>query len=120
MKNLILRFLINAIALVVTAFIIPNFQLTRNLGELIVVALVFGLVNALVRPIIKLLTLPINVMTLGLFTIVINALMLMLTAWITSGLTLGEGFISSFITALLASIVISIISMVLSWFLPDN
>ncbi len=76
----------------------------------------FGLVNALIKPIVSILTCPINVLTLGLFTLVINALMLMLTGWLTGGRLGTEGFLP----ALLGGIVVSIVSLVLSMFLSDN
>lgn len=118
--KLVLRIIINAVALWVTALVIPSITISGNIINLLIVAIVFGLVNALIRPIVKLLTLPINVVTLGLFTLVINALMLMLTAWLTDALTIEGGFIQSFLIALLGSVLISIVSMVLSWFLPDD
>lgn len=118
--RLILRVLINAVALWVTALILPDFTIETDIVNLLIVAIIFGLVNALVRPIVKLLTLPINVVTLGLFTLVINALMILLTAWISGGLDLEGGLISDFFTALIAGIIISIVSAVLSWFLPDQ
>ena len=77
-------------------------------------AIVFGLVNALIRPVFKLLSCPIILLTLGLFTLVINALMLQLSAW------LGRGFgirfwVDGFVAAFLGAIVISVVSTVLSW-----
>lgn len=119
--KLILRIIINAVALWITALVIPSINLSSDILQILLVAIVFGLVNALIRPIVKLLTLPISVITLGLFTIVINALMLMLTAWLVDALTIDAGgFIQNFLIAVLGSIVISIVSMVLSWFLPDD
>lgn len=117
--KIILRTIINAVALWITAQVIPNIELTGNVVTLLIVAVIFGLVNALVRPLVKLLTLPINVLTLGLFSLVINALMLVLTSWLSAGLTIQGSIVSGFLTALLGSILISIVSTVLSWFLPD-
>jgi len=117
--KIILRTIINAVALWITAQVVPNIELTGNVVTLLIVAVIFGLVNALIRPIVKLLTLPINVVTLGLFSLVINALMLVLTSWLSAGLTIQGGIVSGFLTALLGSIIISIVSTVLSWFLPD-
>jgi putative membrane protein len=118
--KLIIRLLINAVAVWVTAYIVPGVNFTGGILELLVVALIFGLVNALIRPIFKLLTLPINIATLGLFTLVINALMLWLTAWISGALTVEGGLVTGFLNALLGSLLISIVSMVLSWFLPGD
>lgn len=118
--KLILRILINAAALWLTAMIYPGITFSGVIfPDLLVVAIVFGLVNALIRPLVTVLTLPITCLTLGLFTLVINALMLLLTAWISPNFTVEGGLLTGFFNALIGSIIISIISMVLSWFLPD-
>jgi len=86
---------------------------------LILVALIFGVVNALVRPLLSALTCLINVLTLGLFTFVINALMLMLTSFI--GTRFGIGFtVDSFVSALLGAVVISVFSFLLSFLMREN
>ncbi len=118
--KLILRILINAVAIWLTSLILPAFSFSGQWWQLLIVAVIFGLVNALVRPIVKLLTLPISILTLGLFTLVINALMLWLTAWLSGGMLSIEGnFIQQLFWVFLAAIIISIISTVLSWVLPD-
>ena len=114
--RLLLRVVINAIALWVTAQLISGISVTGSLWGLLIVAAVFGLVNAFIRPIVKVLTFPLTILTLGLFTFVVNALMLMLVAWFTDGLSIEGGFL----TALLGSIVISIVSMLLTSILPDS
>lgn len=114
--RLLLRVIINAIALWVTAQLIGGISVTENFGGLLLVALVFGLVNAFIRPIVKVLTFPLTILTLGLFTFVVNALMLMLVAWLNVGLSIEGGFL----TALIGSIVISIVSMLLSSLLGDK
>jgi putative membrane protein len=119
MRNLIVRVIVNMIALWVAAWLIGGITLSTNLGEWLLVAVVFGLVNAFIKPIIKLFTLPINLATLGLFTIVINAFLLLLTAWLVPGLSFEDGVFGNVVNALLASIVISIVSMILNWFLKD-
>lgn len=118
MIKFLLRVVINAIAIWVAAYIVPGLDLTGNVLNWLIVAVIFGLVNALIRPIVKLLTLPINVVTLGLFSLVINAGMLMLTGWLTESLAI-EGALFGFIPALLGSIIISIVSTVLNWFIKD-
>ena len=118
--KLVLRILINAIAVWVTTLILPGITFSGGFIELLVVAIIFGLVNALIRPFFKLLTLPINIATLGLFTLVINALMLWLTAWISGALTVEGGLVAGFINALLGSLLISIVSTILNWFLPED
>jgi len=77
------------------------------------VALIFGFVNAVIHPILILLSLPLEIITLGLFTFVINALMLLLTSWIAQ--SMGLGFrVDKFLSALLGALIISIVSFVLS------
>ena len=87
----------------------------RRFGSVLLVAVVFGVVNALIKPVVSLLSIPAIVLTLGLFILVINAAMLGLTAWLTDSLSI-DGFGS----ALLGAIVISIVSWALSIFLPEN
>lgn len=119
--RLIIRILINAVALWLTATIIKPIDLTTNILEIIIVAIVFGLVNALIKPIVKLLSLPITVITLGLFTLVINTAMFLLTTWLVGDwLSIDGNFLTKLLYAFLASIVISIISTILSWLLPDG
>jgi putative membrane protein len=117
--KLILRIIINAAAIWLTSLILGGLSFTGDIVNLLVVAVIFGLVNALIRPIVKLLTLPLTVVTLGLFTLVINALMLLITVWLSSALSLEGSVFENLITVFIAAIIISLISMVLSWFLPD-
>ncbi len=117
--RLLIRILVNIAAIWVAAYFVPGLQLSGGLVNLLVIAVIFGLVNALVRPVVKLLTLPLNVLTLGLFTFVVNALMLLLTSWLSSSMVIAGGPLGKFVTALIAGIVISIVSTVINWFLPD-
>ncbi len=116
------RLLINAAALWIAGIVVPGVTFADGVGffDVLLVALIFGLVNAFIRPVVKLLTLPINLMTLGLFTIVINALMVVITSALSSTFTLEGGTFEQFLGAVLAAIVISAVSMVLSWVLPDG
>jgi len=82
--HLLLRWLLNTIALFIVATVVPGFHY-RSLITLAIAALILGLLNAIVRPILFLLTLPLMIVTLGLFLIVLNAVMLELTAWLVSG-----------------------------------
>jgi putative membrane protein len=117
--KLILRWLITAAAVWASAHFVPGIHYGGGFKTLLVVALVFGLVNALVRPIIKGLACGLIVLTLGLALFVINALMLLLTGYITS--QFGYTFkVDGFVPALLGSIVISLVSWVLSMFLVDD
>ncbi|MFC1960865.1 phage holin family protein [Chloroflexota bacterium] len=118
--KLILRLIINAIAIAITIAILPALGSTGDLVGLLIFAVVLGLINAFIRPLVKLLTLPITVMTLGLFSLVINGLMLWLASLLTSFMTIEGGILNQWLWAIIGSIVISIISTVLSWFLPDN
>ncbi len=116
----IIRIIINAIALWLTALLIPAIQLSESLWGVLLVAVIFGIVNALLRPIIKLLSLPITIITLGLFTLVINTLMLLVTAAIAGNyLSITGGLFEKFMWAFLASIVISIISVILNSLIKD-
>jgi putative membrane protein len=110
-----LRVVINAAALWVAARLLNGITLADEVTTILLVALVFGLVNALVRPIALLLSLPALILSLGLFTLVINAAMLALTAWLTDGLAV-DGFGAAFVGA----IIISLVSWVLSSILIDD
>lgn len=118
MVQLVIRIVINAVALWVAGYVLSDYGLTvpDSAGGLILVAIVFGLVNAFIKPLIQLLSCPLTILTLGLFTLVINALMLMLTGWLTGGGVSTDGFGA----ALLGAIIISIVSTVLSWFLVER
>jgi putative membrane protein len=117
----LLSLIINAVALLITAWVIPGIHLgaagphptTNDWVTLLIVALIFGLVNAVIRPILILLSLPLEIITLGLFTFVINAFMLLLTSWIAQGMGLGFR-VDKFLSTLLGALTISIVSFVLS------
>lgn len=112
---LITKLAINALALLVVTSMFKGIRLDNNQAT-IAAAVVLSLVNTYLRPLVILLTLPINILTLGLFTLVINALMLELVSWLIPAF-----HIDSFWTALGAALVISIISFLLNWFLrPDK
>ncbi|MCV7419249.1 phage holin family protein [Mycobacterium yunnanensis] len=92
----------------------------QRVGIIFVVAVIFGLVNAIVKPVVQLISLPLYVLTLGLFHIVVNAAMLMLTSRITESTTHWGLYIDHFWwTAIWASIVLSVVSWVLSLVIPD-
>ena len=114
----LLRILINAAALWVAAYFVHGIH-AGGAGSILAVAVVFGLVNAFVRPLLKLLSCPIILLTLGLFTLVLNALMLMLTAWV--GKQIGIDFaVDGFWPAFLGALIVSVVSTVLSWLIPDK
>jgi putative membrane protein len=113
----IISLLVSAAALYVATLIVPNlsfdFSAEGAILKFLLIALIFGLVNTFVKPILRILTLPITMVTLGLFLLVINALMLLLTSWISDQLGLGL-VVGDFWAAILGSIVISIVSFALS------
>jgi putative membrane protein len=132
MFSFIVRVLINGLALWIASWILPGLDIsttatteavaqggvtqgTDPLGVLLAylfIGLIFGLVNALVRPVVSLLSLPITILTLGLFTIVINAAMLYLTSWLSSYTPVHFTIDSFFWTAVLAAIIITVVSLV--------
>lgn len=113
----IIQLLINAAALYVAVLLVPNldfaFEPDNAWLKFLLVAFIFGLVNTFLKPILRILTLPITLLTMGLFLIVLNALLLMLTGAISDELDLGLT-VGDFIAALVGSIVISLVGFVLS------
>ena len=122
--NLLVRLLVNAVALAVAAWLIPGITLDEGATNgdraltLAIVAVIFGLVNALIRPVVKLLSLPLIILTLGLITFVINAFMLLLTSWITDKLDV-EFHVDGFWPALVGALVITLVGWALDAILPD-
>lgn len=127
MKNFLLRVVINGVALWVAALVVQGVDLaegdapwTRKLLTILLVALLFGLVNAVVKPVVKLFSLPFIVVTLGLFTFVVNAFMLQVTEWVGRPLGLSFSIDHFWWDAILAAVVITLVSWVLSVVLPDD
>lgn len=100
----IITLLINSLAVFITAYIFPNVYL-KDFVTAIAVAIILGITNTLLRPILLVLTLPINIMTLGLFTFVINALIILIVSGIVPGFK-----VTGFIQALLFSLVLSVVN----------
>ncbi|MET9391884.1 phage holin family protein [Streptomyces sp. NPDC006624] len=124
MMNFLVKTIANAGALAVAVWLLDKITLTgdstaKQAGTLIIVALLFGLVNFLVKPFVKLLSLPLLILTLGLFTLVVNALMLLLTSWLAGVLDLSF-HVEGFWTAVLGGLIISIVSWALNVVLPDG
>ena len=124
MKNFLVKTIANAGALGVAVWVLDKITLTgdstgKKIGTLIIVALLFGLVNFLVKPIVKVLTFPLFILTLGLITLVVNALMLLLTSWLADKLDLSF-HVEGFWTAVLGGLIISIVSWALHVALPDG
>jgi len=119
--RLLLRWIVMAIALAVAAWTVPGIDVTGQNGTIAVLlmAAIFGLVNAFIRPLITLLSCPLVLLTLGLFTLVINGICFSLASWFAQ--MLGIGFVvNGFWPAFWGAIVVSIVSFLLSLFLPDN
>lgn len=106
--NLLLRWLIMAVSIMAAAYVIPGVVVSGFFSALWV-ALFLGIVNVLIKPILLLVTLPINILTLGLFTFVINALLILLASSVIKGF-----MVNGFWAAMLFSIVLSIVNYVLS------
>ncbi|MBD9732718.1 MULTISPECIES: phage holin family protein [unclassified Streptomyces] len=124
MMNFLVKTIANAGALAVAVWLLDNITLTgdstgKKAGTLILVALIFGVVNVLVKPIVQLLSLPLLILTLGLFTLVVNALMLLLTSWLAEVFDLSF-HVEGFWTAVLGGLIISVVSWALNLVLPDG
>jgi putative membrane protein len=121
---LLVRLLASAVALAVAAGLVDGISVgPGTTGEraltLLGVAIIFGLVNAIVRPILRLLTLPLVVLTLGLFLLVLNALMLLLTEWIAKQFDLAF-HVDGFWPALLGALIVTVVSFLINIVLPDK
>lgn len=113
MRSLLIRWLINTLAIYVAVRLVPGLHYTGGPAGLVVVALIFGLVNATLRPLLTFLTCPLVLVTLGLFLFVINALLLMFTAWLSTQFDIGFS-VDGFGSAFLAGLLISLVSLFLS------
>ncbi len=110
MRNFVIRVVINAVAIAITATLLPGIHVANNdIGTLLVVGFIFGLVNAFIKPLLIFLTCPFVLVTFGLFLLVINGLLLQLTAWLAGDrLTVdGIGW------AILGGLIMGIIGMIL-------
>ena len=124
MKNFLVKTIANAAALAVAVWILDKITLTGGspggkLLTLVIVALIFGVVNVIVKPIVKLLTFPLFILTLGLITLVVNALMLLLTSWIADAADVSF-HVEGFWTAVLGGLIIAVVSWALHVVLPDE
>ena len=119
MRSLILHWVLNAAALWAAAAIVPGLEFNGGVGRLLLVAAVFGIVNSTLRPLLTILTCPLIVITLGLFTLVINALMLLITGWLSESWNLGFT-VMGFWPAFWGGLVVGLVSMVLSLLLPEK
>ncbi|UER55425.1 phage holin family protein [Kineosporiaceae bacterium SCSIO 59966] len=127
MRNFLIKVVVNALAIWVATLVVPGISATgrgTDLGNqvltFLVIGLIFGLVNAVVKPVVALLALPLYVLTLGLFSFIVNALMLELTSWISQATPLTFHVEDFFWSAVLGAVVVTFVSMVLNLILPDR
>ncbi|GAA1251225.1 phage holin family protein [Janibacter melonis] len=127
MANFLIKVVVNGIALWVAAFLVDGITLGEDgstfaskFTTVLLVALLFGVINAVVKPIAKVLSFPAIVLTLGLFTFVVNAFMLQITEWISEPLGLSFAIRDFWWDAVLGAVIITVVSMVLGWVLPDG
>lgn len=113
MRQLLARWIINSVALLLTASLLKDQIVLRGFTAALVAAAILGIVNAVIRPVLLFLALPINVLSLGLFTFVINGFMLVIVANVVNGFELRGGFLWAVLAALVLSVISSLISSVL-------
>ncbi len=114
LRLILLRWAIVAVAIAVAAAVLPSVEVDGGFFGLIGIALIFGLVNALIGPIVRLVSLPATMLTFGLFGLVINGILLAITAGITDNLDVG-----GFFSVVLAALVISLLTTILAALVPD-
>jgi putative membrane protein len=127
MKSFVIRVLVNGVALWVAAFFVRGIHLadgatstSSQIVTILWVALIFGLLNALIKPILTILSLPVIVLTLGLFTLIVNAAMLELTSWFAGQFNLDFHVDQFFWDAVIGALIITVVSMILNAVLPDG
>ena len=127
MKSFVIRVLVNGVALWVAAALVQGIHLadhftstSSQLVTILWVAVIFGLLNALIKPILTILSLPVIILTLGLFTLIVNAAMLELTSWFAGKFSLDFHVDQFFWDAVIGAIIITIVSMILNAILPDG
>ena len=114
MAYIILRVMINALSIVAAVKLVEGITFSGQWWKMIITGAIFGLVNSLIKPIITLFTFPFIILTLGIFTLIINTLMLIITSHLSESLDLGLQ-IKGFWPAFWGAIIVSIVSMILSW-----
>ena len=119
MRKVLLRWLINGIAVWAAIQVVPGITAEGDWVAIALIALILGLVNAFIKPFLTLLSCPLMVLTLGLFTLVVNGLVLSITSWLAVRLNLAFN-VNGFWPAFLGGLVISIVSLILSIFFADD
>lgn len=115
MRNFVIRLLVNSLALWAAATVVSGITLSGGYGQILIVALIFGLLNAVLKPILVIFSIPFLIVTLGLFALVVNGAMLLITARLTEHLA-----VSGLGAAILGSLVISLVTMLLGKTLEDE
>jgi putative membrane protein len=127
--SFLIKVAVNAAAIWLATLVIPGIGVSAQEGEtgaleniltFLVIGLIFGLVNAVIKPIVKVLSLPFYILTLGLFAFLVNAFMLQITEWISEATSLTFYIDEFFWDAILAAIVVTFVSLVLNLILPDG
>ena len=114
LTRLVTQIIVNAVALLVAALLVPGIQFRGGPADLILLGIIFGLVNTLVKPLVKLFTLPLNVATLSLFGLVITALMFFLTALLSPTYK-----IDGLVPGLVGTVIVGVVSALINHFLRD-
>jgi putative membrane protein len=118
--KLLVRWVVTGLALFVAAWLVPGIEVEGTAWvAFALMAIILGLVNAIVRPVLKLLSCPLIIVTLGLFVLIINAATLWLSAWIANRLGIGF-YVDGFWAALLGALIVSTVSIILSAFVKDE
>ena len=127
MVQLLIKIVVNAVAIWVAAAVVQGVEVTapgddagRTALTLLVVGALFGVVNAVIKPIVKLFSLPFYILTLGLFGFIVNALMLELVAWLSDRIGISFTIDDFFWSAILAAVVVTLVSWALDVVLPDD
>ena len=127
MSSFLLRTVVNGLALWLAAVIVPGIQIGKAGGSttdtvitVLLVAVVFGVINAIVKPVLTILSIPFIVLTLGLFLLVLNALLLELTSWLSDTIGLSFHIDHFWWDAIWGALIITIVSMILNAFVPDR
>ena len=125
--SFLITVVVNAVAIWVATLLVPGIEIAGGDGDTVaqvvtfgLVGLLFGLVNAVVKPVVKVLAFPLYVLTLGLFTFVVNAFMLQITSWIAAATPLTFHIDAFFWSAILGAVVVTVVSMLLHLVVPDR
>jgi putative membrane protein len=125
--SFVIKVVVNAVAIWVATLVVPGIEVAGGDGDTVaqvvtfgLLGLLFGLVNAVVKPIVKFVAFPLYVLTLGLFTFVVNAFMLQITSWIAEATPLTFSIDDFFWTAVLGAVVVTLVSLVLNLLVPDR